>query len=197
MNGSEYSRLWGSPWATQLAVTLAPGVSASEGKRAVEQALPSGSALGVLTDAEREAQVTTVLGSTLSRLSATTVIVLFAAIASVVAMMVAAVWQRRGRLDALMSIGMSFGQFARLIFYESGSVLLGGCLLGMASGILGQYLAENSLHQTTGGSTVPFAPAWQLGLIAIGIAGGISVLAATIAVLRTVGFQPRTAFSTE
>ena len=36
-----------------------------------------------------------------------------------------------------ISIGMSFAQFARLIFYESGSVLIAGCLIGIAAGIAG------------------------------------------------------------
>ena len=121
---------------------------------------------------------------------------LLAAIVSVVAMMVGAVWQRRGRLDALMSIGMSFGQLARLVFYESGCGVLAGCLIGLASGILGQYLVENWLNHVVG---VPahFMPAWQLGLRTIAIASLISVAVAVIAVLRTVGFQPKAAFSTE
>ena len=197
MNGDDYSRLWRTAQVSQLAVTLKPGVPLDQGKLAVQRALPNGSALVVQTADERQSEVSAVLGSTLSRLNATTTAVLIAAIATVIAMMVAAVWQRRGRLDALMSIGMSFAQLARLVFYESGSVLLGGCLIGVAGGILGQYLLENSLHQTTGGSTVQFTPAWQLGARAIVIAVGISAVAATIAVIRTVGFRPRAAFSTE
>jgi putative ABC transport system permease protein len=196
MNGDDYSRLWGTTRASQLAVTLAPGVRIEEGKRAVEGALPRGSALVVQTAAQRRSEIRTVLGSTLSRLSITTTIVLIAAIASVVAMMVAAVWQRRGRLDALLSIGMSFGQLARLIFYESGLVLLSGCLIGMAGGILAQGLSDRWAQRVTD-TQIRFAPAWQLGLRTILIAGGISILASMIAVLRTVGFQPKAAFSTE
>ncbi len=120
MNGDDHARLWGSTTATQLAVTLKPGIPIEQGKRAVEAALPAGSALTVKTADERRSEVSAVLGSTLSRLNDTTIVVLIATIASVIALMIAAIWQRRGRLDSLMSIGMSFGQFARLIFYESG-----------------------------------------------------------------------------
>jgi putative ABC transport system permease protein len=196
LDGDDYSRLWHSSNATQLAVTLKPGVSIAEGKLAVEQALPAGSALSVQTDEERQAQVSSVLGSTLSRLQETSAVVLLVAILTVVAMMISAVWQRRGRLDALMSIGMSYGQLARLMFYESGCVLLGGCLIGMATGIFGQYLVDSWLQNSTG-SPIQFTAAWQLGLRTILIACVISITTATIAVLRTVGFQPKAAFSTE
>jgi putative ABC transport system permease protein len=196
LNGEEYSRLWHTSRATQLAVTFKPGDSIAEGRRAVEQALPAGSALSVQTDEERQAQVSSVLGSTLTRLEETSAVVLLVAILTVVAMMIAAVWQRRGRLDALMSIGMSYGQLARLMFYESGCVLLGGCLIGMATGIFGQYLVDSWLQNSTG-SPIQFTAAWQLGLRTILIACAISITTATIAVMRTVGFQPKSAFSTE
>ena len=95
-----------------------------------------------------------------------------------------------------MSIGMSFGQCARLIFYESGTVLLSGCVIGVGAGLVGQYLIDGWLHQTTG-SPVRFVPAWQLGLRTLAIAVLISLAASLIAVLRTVRLAPRAAFSTE
>jgi putative ABC transport system permease protein len=197
MNADDYAKLWRTTLASQLAVTLKPGVSTEQAKLEVQRAMGGASALGVQTADELRSQVSTVLGASLTRVSVATTLVLVAAIVSLVAMMVAAVWQRRGRLDALMSIGMSLAQLARLVLYESGLVLLAGCVIGLIFGIGGQYVAENYLPQTTGGSTVQFSPAWQLGLLAILIAAGVSVLAATIAVIRTVRFQPRAAFSTE
>jgi putative ABC transport system permease protein len=196
LSADDYGRLWHTTSASQLAITLKQGVPVAEGKLAVEHALPGGSALTVQTAEERQKQVSTVLGSTLSRLDQTSAIVLIAAIATVIAMMISAVWQRRGRLDALISIGMSFSQLARLVFYESGCVLLGGCLIGVASGIIGQYLIDSWLRHSTG-SPIVFAPAWSLSLRTILIAIIISIAAALIAVLRTFGFRPKTAFSTE
>jgi putative ABC transport system permease protein len=196
MNGEDHARLWGSATAAALAVVLKPGVPIEQGKRAIERALPNGSALAVKTVDEGRSEVSAVLGSTLSRLKDTTIVVLVATIASVIALMIAAIWQRRGRLESLMSIGMSFGQFTRLIFYETGSVLLSGCLIGMAAGITGQYLIDGWLHQTTG-SPVKFTPAWQLGLRTVVIVAGISIVASMIAVIQTSRFQPRAAFSTE
>jgi putative ABC transport system permease protein len=196
IDGDDYRRYWPSSQASQLGVTLVPGVSPEQGRLAVQRALPRGSALSVQTGAERRDQVSSVLGSTLARLDQTSTIVLIATIATVVALMVGAVWQRRGRLDALMSIGMSFTQLAKMVFYESGCVLLAGCVIGMAVGMLGQGLVDGWLRHTTG-SPVQFDPAWQLGLRTILIAGLVSMAAAAMAVVRTVGFQPRAAFSTE
>ncbi len=196
MNGEDHARLWGSSAASQLAVTLRPGTSIERGKQEIETALPAGSALTVETVDERRSEVSAVLGSTLSRLSDTTIVVLIATVASVIALMIAAIWQRRGRLESLMSIGMGFGQFTRLIFYETGSVLLSGCLIGMAAGLVGQYLIDGWLHQTTG-SPVKFTPAWQLGLRTIVIVAGISIVASMIAVIQTSRFNPRAAFSAE
>ena len=130
MNGNDHARLWRSSTATELSVVLKPGVSIEQGKRAVERALPARSALTVSTDDERRSEVSAVLGSTLSRLNDTVIVVLIATVVSVIALMMSAISQRRGRLNSLMSIGMSFRQFARLIFYETGLVLLSGCLLG-------------------------------------------------------------------
>jgi putative ABC transport system permease protein len=196
LNADDYARLWHTTSASQLAVTLRPGVPINTGKLTVEHDLPAGSALGVQTAEERQKQVSAVLSSTLSRLDQTSAIVLIAAIATVIAMMISAVWQRRGRLDTLVSMGMSFAQLTRLVFYESGCVLLAGSLIGVASGILGQYLIDSWGRHSTG-SPIVFSPAWSLGLRTILIAVVISVVAALIAVLRTFGFRPKTAFSTE
>jgi putative ABC transport system permease protein len=196
MNGTEHARLWRSGKATQLAVTLRPGVSIADAQQSVQRALPAGSALTVQTAGERRSEVSAVLGSTLSRLSDTTIVVLVTAIASVIALMMAAVWQSRGRFNSLVSIGMGFGQFVRLIFYESGTLLLAGCAIGIAAGLLGQYLIDGWLQQTTG-SPVQFLPAWALAARTMAIAVGISLGASLIAALRATRFEPKAAFVTE
>jgi putative ABC transport system permease protein len=194
MSAAEHARLWSSNAASELAVNLKPGVPAADGARLVREALPPGAALSVQTSAQRRAEVSAVLGSTLSRLSDTTIVVLVTSIASVIALMLAAVWQSRGRFNSLISIGMGAGQFARLIFYESGTMLLAGCLIGIGAGLVGQYLIDGWLQHTTG-SPVQFDPAWLLGLRTVAIALGICLLASLIAAVRVTRFQPRAAFS--
>lgn len=211
MSAAEHARLWRSSDATELAVTLKPGVSVEATRRAAQAALdatarpgpspegarsPAGPALLVQTTQQRRAEVSAVLGSTLSRLNDTTIVVILTAIASVIALMIAAVWQSRGRLSSLMAIGMDFRQIARLIFYESGVALLSGCLLGVAFGLLGQYLIDGWLQQTTG-SPVHYSPAWGLGLRTVAIVVGVSLIASLIATLRATSSQPMAAFSVE
>jgi putative ABC transport system permease protein len=194
MNGAEHARLWGSAGVTQLAVALRPGASMQSTKALIEQALPPGAALAVKSSSERQSEVSAVLGSTLSRLNEITIVVLITTIASVIALMMSAVWQGRARFNSLISIGMGATQFARLIFYETGITLLGGCLIGVLAGLLGQDLIDGWLARTTG-SPVHYSPAWELGLLTLAIALAISVGAALIAVLRINPTQPRAAFS--
>jgi putative ABC transport system permease protein len=196
INADEEARLWGSSDATELAVTLAPGVSIAQGRHAVQAALPGSSALSVQSAGERRAEVSAVLGSTLSRLNDTTFVVLIATAASVIALMLAAVWQRRGRLDSLTSIGMSFAQLARLIFYESGLPLLCGAAIGIAAGLLGQDLIDRWLAQSTG-SPVQFSPAWQLGLRTAAIVAVIALVASMVAVARSATLEPTSALAAE
>jgi putative ABC transport system permease protein len=196
MNGAEHAKLWRSETATQLAVTLQPGVTVAQGKQLIQRALAPGSALTVQTVEERRAEVSAVLGSTLQRLNDITIIVLVTTIASVIALMMAAVWQGRRRFTSLISIGMGFGQFSRLIFYESGAVLLSGCLIGIGAGLVGQYLIDGWLAHTTG-SPVQFTPAWKLALGTLAIALAISLVASLVAVLRISAVQPKAAFATE
>jgi putative ABC transport system permease protein len=195
MNGADHARLWSSEKATQLGVTLQPGVTLAQGKALIEGALEPGSALTVQTVGERRAEVSAVLGSTLQRLNDTTIVVLITTIASVIALMMAAVWQGRRRFNSLISIGMGFGQFARLVFYEAGTVLLSGCLIGVAAGLVGQYLIDGWLAHTTG-SPVQFTAAWALGLRTLAITVVISLVASLIAVLRITTVQPKAAFTT-
>ncbi|HXD55530.1 MAG TPA: FtsX-like permease family protein [Solirubrobacteraceae bacterium] len=192
MNREDLARDWQERTPTQLAVTLEPGVSLADGKAAVERALPAGTAVAVKTAQERRQEVSAVLGSTLSRLNDTTLVVLIGTIVSVIALITAAISQRRGRLDSLLSIGMGFGQFTRLIFYESGSMLLGGCLIGFGAGILGQNLIDKWLRHTTG-APVRFAPAWEIGLRTVLIAAGIALATSTVAVIKTTRPQLRPA----
>jgi putative ABC transport system permease protein len=196
MSSSYYARLWRDPQATQLDVALKPGVPVAKGKALVESVLPAGAALAVQTGRERRAEVSSVLGSTLARLNDTTTIVLIVAVLAVIAMMIAAIWQRRGRIDALQSIGMSTGQLARLVFYEGGSMLLCGCLLGLLGGVGAQRLIDGWAEHATG-SPIIFEPAWQLGLRTLLIALAITLVASVLAVMRMVHFQPTAAFSAE
>ncbi len=195
MSAGEEARLWGSPEASELQVRLRRGVPAAAAKPAIAALLRGDGALSVQTSAERRAEAGAVLGGTLSRLNDTTIVVLITAIASVLTLMLSAVWQSRARIDSLISIGMSFTQLLRLIFYECAGALLTGCALGIGVGLLGQYLIDGWLAQSTG-SPVRYAPAWQLSLSTLAIAAAIALAGAAIGTARAASTQPRTAFAT-
>jgi putative ABC transport system permease protein len=196
MNADDQARFWQDDAASELAVKLKAGVGPSHGKAQVESALPDRSGLSVQSVAERRSEVSSVLGSTLARLNDTSLVVLVVTIASVIALMLAAIWQRRARLDSLTAIGMSPLQFARLVSYESGLVLLSGCLIGAAAGLLGQYLIDGWLHKTTGAS-VQYSPAWLVGARTFVLIAAICGLASLVAVAQTTRSHRQEAFSIE
>jgi ABC-type lipoprotein release transport system permease subunit len=196
MNADDQARFWQDGAASELAVKLKAGVGPSHGKAQVESALPDRSGLSVQSVAERRSEVSSVLGSTLARLNDTSLVVLVVTIASVIALMLAAIWQRRARLDSLTAIGMSPLQFARLVSYESGLVLLSGCLIGAAAGLLGQYLIDGWLHKTTGAS-VQYSPAWLVGARTFVLIAAICGLASLVAVAQTTRSHRQEAFSIE
>jgi predicted lysophospholipase L1 biosynthesis ABC-type transport system permease subunit len=184
MNGNDQASLWGTRAASELSISLRPGTAIAPAERAVQRALPAGTALTVQSAANRRSEVGAVLGSTLSRLNDTTIVVLVATIVSVLTLMIAAIWQRRERLDSLTAMGLSSWDFARLVSYESGILLLSGCVVGAAFGLLGQFLIDGWLHDTTGAS-LQYTPAWALGLRTLLITVGICAAACMLVVAQT------------
>jgi len=179
MNGDDQARLWKDSRASELSVDLDAGVGLADGKAAIGRVLPA--ALHVQSEAQRRSEVSKVLGSTLSRLNATTIVVLIATIVSVITLMVSAIWQRRGRMNSLTEQGLTPSQFTRLVSCESGLMLLSGCVLGIVVGLLGQYLIDGWLEATTGAS-VRYSAAWLVGLRTILIATAICIVASAIVV---------------
>jgi putative ABC transport system permease protein len=194
MNADDQARLWGDTAATELSVGLRPGVSIDQGREALKKALPPGAALHVQSGAERRSEVSSVLGGTLARLNDTSIVVLVATIVSVITLMASAIWQRRSRVDSLRSLGLSSTQFGRLVSYETGLMLLSGCLVGVAAGLLGQYLIDGWLHATTGAS-LRYSPAWLLGLRTVLIAAAICAVGSAVVVAQNMATQRRESFS--
>jgi putative ABC transport system permease protein len=196
MNADDQARLWGSTAASELSIALRPGVSVARGREAVRKALPAGSALHVQSGAGRRSEVSSVLGSTLERLNATTIVVLIVTIVSVITLMASAIWQRRDVLESLTSLELGTGQFARLVGYESGSMLLSGCLVGVGAGLLGQYLIDGWLHATTGAS-LRYAPAWGLSVRTMLIAVVICLVGSAVVVAQSEITRRQESFSTD
>lgn len=194
LSEADYRAYWHTSRVSALGVVLRPGANAAYAEQLVRGALPRDAALSVETARQRQELITRVLASTLARLRGTVSAVLLAALASVIAMMIAAVWARRQRIDGLIAMGTSSRQLIRLVCYETGTVMIAGCLVGLASGVVGQALIDRWLRASTG-SPVRFAAAWEAGVRTLLIACAIVVLASVLTVLRTVRIPARAAFS--
>ncbi len=189
INGDNYAQFWKTQDAGGLQVDLADGISAVAGKRAIEDVLSTtSSGLRVQTTDERLVEIAKTTTQGLDRVNQIADMVLVAVVLAIAAAMLGTIWQRRRRLWGLVSIGTPKSQIYRTIYYETGVILLLGCMVGAAFGFLGQSMGSRWL-QMTADYPVPFEPAIGLALQTIILATLFSVFAVAVAV--------RLAFSTK
>ncbi len=179
INASDYRRAWNTRQASALQVYLADGVTPNEGKLSIQKALGKTSSLSVRTADEGNAISSSTTDQALARLDQIADIVLIAAVLAVAAAMLGSVWQRRRRLWGLVSLGMGLGQLYRTVFFETAVILMFGCLVGVAFGLLGQYFGGRWLHITTA-FPMPFVPALGLALKTFILVIVLAVLAVTL-----------------
>ena len=163
MNASDYSRIWKSSQVSVVEVDVAQGVTLDNGKSIVKKALVGSPALKVQTAGEGRKASETMFRQGLARLNQIADMVIVAAALAIVAAMLGSIWQRRHRMWGLVSLGMGPGQLFRTIFFETGVILLLGCLIGVITGFFLQALGGRWLHLTTD-FPVPYAPAFGLAL---------------------------------
>ncbi len=193
MSLRDYRRGWGTVATSALEVDLAPGVSPTEAKRAVEQALGPASGLRVQTLAERKAQYKSLARQGLTSLTQISTLLLIAAALAVAAALGAAVWQRRARLAALKIQGFDEWQLWRSLLLEGAIVLTLGCAVGAVLGVYGHALASRYLQLTTG-FPAPFSLAWLQVLAALGLVGGIALLVVAVPGWLAARVPARTSF---
>ncbi len=150
MNASDYARAWGSADATAYSVTLAHGVTPSQGAREIERALgpPSRSGLEVQTAAQHAAKQSALSRQALARLTQIAALIPLAAVLAMAAAMGALVWQRRPRLAKLKLEGLARAELWRTILLESLLLVGVGCLTGAIFGLYGQQLADRALAES-------------------------------------------------
>jgi putative ABC transport system permease protein len=181
MSSSDYRRYWQSTDAAALEVSLKPGVSSAQGRRAVAAALGSSyPGLQVRTRGEREALSNVSAREGLRTLGEISTLLLIAAALAVASALIATVWQRRVRLAGLKMQGYDAGQLWRGVLLE-GAITIGvGALVGMLVGIGGHALASRFLARTTG-FPAPFSLGPLYLLLTLGLIGAISLLVMAIA----------------
>ncbi len=149
MSASDYARAWGSAEATAYSVTLAPGVTPSQGAREIERAVgaPAHSGLAVQTANQHAAQQNALSREALARLTQIAALIPLAAVLAMAAAMGALVWQRRPRLAKLKLEGLARAELWRTILLESLLLVGVGCLTGALFGLYGQQLADRALAE--------------------------------------------------
>ncbi len=179
INARDYARAWDTQQASAVEIDLAKGVAPNIGKRAVERGLVSTSSLKVQTADERQAETIATTREGMVRLNQISNMVIAAAVLAIAAAMLASVWQRRQRLWGLVSMGMKPWQLYRTILFETGVILLLGCLIGAVFGFVGQAVGGRWLHLTASYS-IPYVPAWELALQTIALTAILTAVAAAL-----------------
>jgi putative ABC transport system permease protein len=193
LNTTDYTRYWQITDPTALEVVLAPGITPTQGKRAVEQALGGRPGLRVETLSEREAVFKATAREGLRSLGQISRLLLIAAALAVAAALSAAIWQRRTRLAALKAQGFSRMQLWRSLVLESTVVLAIGCTDGVLLGLYGHALASRWLQLTTG-FPAPFSLGAQEVLGALAIVAGVTLLVVLLPGLSAARVSPQMSF---
>jgi putative ABC transport system permease protein len=191
ISASDFSRYWRSTDAAALEVSLKPGVSPAQGRRAVSAALVSSyPGLQVRTASEREAQSNASAREGLRTLGEISTLLLIAAALAVASALIATVWQRRLRLAGLKMQGYDSWQLWRAVLLESAITIGVGALVGALVGVCGHALASRFLERTTG-----FPAPFSLGplhlLLTLGLIGAISLAVIATAGRLAVAVSPR------
>jgi putative ABC transport system permease protein len=179
----DYVRGWRTADPSAFEVTLKPGVTLAEGKRAVRSALGPDSALRVQTFREREAQTDRSARQGLSSLGAISTLLLITGALAVAASLSAAIWQRRGRLSAMKTWGYDPLKLWWSILLESAILLVIGCVEGAVLGLYGHALADRWLGTTTD-FPAPFSVGGSHVLLTLALIVGMA-----IAVVAVPGFS--------
>lgn len=193
ISSADYRRDWATNDPSALQVDLAPGISPTTGKKAVEAALGDMPGLRVQTVAERTAQYASLSRQGLRSLSQIALLLLIAAGLAVALALSAALWQRQPRLAALKVDGYSHLQLWRCVMLESTIVLLLGGITGAILGLYGHALASRWLQLTTG-FPAPFSIGTEQVVLTIGVLAAIALATVTVPGYIATSVPPRASF---
>ncbi len=183
MNASDYTTAWGSQDPSAYNIVLASGVSAAEGVRAIEHALPPSSGLAVKSAAQQIAGQRALSHQALSRLTEIAVLILIVSVLAMAAAVGAMVWQRRPRLAKLKLEGIPRAELWHTILLESLLLLGVGCLTGAVFGLYGQRLADRALA-----SAINFPVVYSITAFAA-LGSLVLVMATALAILAIPGYM--------
>lgn len=178
MSADDYARAAGNDAVSALLVTLAPGTTAADGRRAAQAALPPESGLVVRTAGAFEHAQETSSRDGLARLGQIAALVLISAVVAMASAMAGLLWQRRAFIADVKLEGYSTAELWWALLVEAALLIGAGCVIGAAFGLLGQGLLSHALTSVTGFPVI-YAPAAAEALtICIAVAGAAVAIVA-------------------
>jgi putative ABC transport system permease protein len=189
----DFIRGWQTQDPSAFEVMLKPGVTLTQGKRAVQSALGYNSALTVQTFREREAQTDNSARQGLRSLGEISMLILITGALAVAASLSAAIWQRRARFAAMKTWGYDHVQLWRSMLLESLILLIIGCADGAILGLYGHALADRWLRAATD-FPAPFAVGGTQVFLTLGIMVGVAVAVLAVPGLSAAKVSPTVSF---
>jgi putative ABC transport system permease protein len=150
LNARDYARAWASSEPSAYEIDLRPGAQPALVRGEVQRTIGSPTGLEVETSGEREQRHFSLASQGLLRLSQIRFLVLIAAMLAIALALGSLIWQRRGYIAFIRTLGFRKPVLQRWLLWE-GVILLGvGCWAGALFGIYGQLLLSHALASVTG-----------------------------------------------
>ncbi|MFL6164307.1 MAG: ABC transporter permease [Jatrophihabitantaceae bacterium] len=178
----------------QVYLRLAPGVSATAGRTAVDSVLASYPTAHLQDRTEYKAAQTRQIDQLLNLVYGLLGLALFIALVGIANTLALSIHERTRELGLLRAVGMTRAQVRTTVRYESLIMALLGTLQGLLIGVLLGWAIVTAMHSQ--GITVLSIPVLRLVIIAV-LAAGAGVLAAVAPGRRAARLNVLTAIATE
>jgi putative ABC transport system permease protein len=189
LNPVDYVRGWGESTPSAYNVMLTPDASVSAVEAEIRRAIGPGTALTVQTARERERRQDAASHEGLARLTQIAVLVLLAGLLATATSMTAAIWQRRRRYARMKVQGYDTKALWLALIWESLILFGGGCALGAALGMYGQFLLSHALLTVTG-FPVRLSPEASLALGSFAVVTFVGAAIVGVPGYRAVSIRP-------
>ncbi len=150
LNPADYVHGWGESTPSAYNIMIAPSASASMVEAEIRRVIGSDTTLTVQTARERELRQDAASKEGLARLTQIAILVLLAGLLATATSMSAAIWQRRRRYARMKVQGYDTKVLWSALIWESLILFGGGCALGAALGMYGQFMLSRALLTVTG-----------------------------------------------
>jgi len=164
-----FQRLYGQTGAVSVAVTLAPGLDAEEGRRRVVRATKGRFALRVATNAHLRREVMKIFDRTFAVTYALEAVAIAVAVLGVFNTLVALVLERRREIGLLRVLGASAARVKTAVRYEAAAIGSLSSLLGLGAGGAMSLVLVHVINRQSFGWTITSDWPWGFLAAALGL----------------------------